>query len=96
MHDENWKRFFCLRQKVFDKIREVDDGCHKSYEGAMDVLFSFKNIYESDSVEETDVVEIQLHCYLLVSGRRATWHGKTFSEALDKAEEGINWILENN
>ena len=37
--NEDWKRFFKLREKVFNKIKEVDEGYHKSYEGAMDVTF---------------------------------------------------------
>lgn len=93
--NEDWKRFYQLRKKVFDKIREIDDGYHKSYEGAMDVTFCFKNIYEADSIEDVDVVKIELHCYLLINGRHESWEGKTFKEALDKASIGINRLIEN-
>ena len=39
-------------------------------------------------------VIIKLHCYLLIDGRHKEWYGRTFEEALDKAEAGINTILE--
>ena len=93
---EDWERFFKLRETVFEKIRAVDDGYHKSYEGAMDVLFGFNNVFESKSVRDTDVVEIELHCYLLLPNRHMKWAGKTFKEALDKAEYDLKWILDLN
>lgn len=79
----NWERFFKLRQKVFDMIREIDEGYHKSYEGAVDVRFCFKNIYEAENLDDLDFVEIELHCYLLINGRHKTFRGKDFETALD-------------
>ena len=87
--NEEWDRFYRLRQRVFDIIRAVDEGYHKSYEGAVDVQFCFQNIYEADSVMDIDFVEIELHCYLLVNGRHITFGGRSFSEAMDKFEAYI-------
>ena len=97
---QNWKRFFALRRRVFDAIDSIvndpdDDGYHKSYEGAMDVTFCFDNYFNADNDEHAIAgVKIELHCYLLINGRHEEWWGDTFEEALDKAEAGINDILE--
>lgn len=88
----NWERFFDLRRKIFKAIDKVDDGYHKSYEGAMDVRFIFNNYFESKNIDDLECVEIELHCYLLVNGRHITWTGKTFEEALTKAEEWFDNI----
>lgn len=95
MSEQDLKRFYEFRQKVFDLIRKVDDGYHKSYEGAMDITFSFPNIFEAESIQGIDFVEINLHCYLLINGRHECWKGRTFGEALDKAEawlKHVTWI----
>ena len=99
MTERDWQRFFKLRQRVFDAIEKIvtdpeDDGHHKSYEGAMDVTFCFDNYFNADNTYDTELVKIELHCYLLINGRHEEWEGRTFSEALDKAEEGINFLLE--
>ena len=84
--EEEWYRFYKLRERVFKLIKEVDDGYHKSYEGAIDIRISFANIFEADTVEDVDFVEIELHCYLLINGRHIAFDGRTFKEALDKFE----------
>lgn len=89
--NEEWERFYGLRQRVFDLIEKIDDGCHKSYEGAVDVRICFDNIYESEDVRSIGYIEIELHCYLLVNGRHITWEGHSFGEALNQFEE---WIIE--
>lgn len=88
---EEWKRFYGLRKKVFSLIEKVDDGYHKSYEGAIDVRICFDNIYEADSVEDISFIEIELHCYLLINGRHISWDGRTFTEALDKFEDWLKY-----
>lgn len=93
--DEEWKRFYRLRQRVFDLIRKVDDGYHKSYEGSVDVRICFENIFEAETVKDIGFVEIELHCYLLINGRHISWDGNTFTEALDKFEDWVNFIEEN-
>lgn len=87
--DKEWERFFSLRERVFTLIRKADEGYHKPYEGAVDVHLCFNNIYESKGVRDIDIVEIELHCYLLVDERHITWYGRTFEEAMDYFE---NWI----
>lgn len=86
---EEWERFYGLRQRVFDLIREEDDGYHKSYEGAIDVRICFDNIFEADSVRDVSFVEIELHCYLLINGRHMQWDGRNFTEALDKFDDWV-------
>lgn len=98
-NEQNWQRFFDLRRKVFKAIEKIvtdpeDDGYHKSYEGAMDVTFCFDNYFEAEDVTDVELVKIELHCYLLVNGRHAEWYGKTFAEALDKAEKDIDRIID--
>ena len=90
MNSTERERFLAFRKRVFDLIKKTDDGYHKSYEGAMDVRYSYSNIYESEeNVECLDFVEIELHCYLLVNGRHITWGGRTFDRAMEKAE---SWL----
>ena len=88
--NEEWERFYGLRQRVFDLIRKIDDGYHKSYEGAIDVRICFDNIFEADDVRDVSFVEIELHCYLLVNGRHIEWDGHNFTEALNKFED---WLV---
>ena len=87
---EHWERFFGLRQRVFDLIKKIDDGYHKSYEGAVDVRICFDNIYESEDVHSIRYFGIELHCYLLVNGRHITFEGDNFGQALDKFE---SWLI---
>lgn len=87
--NEEWERFYRLRERVFDLIREVDDGYHKSYEGAVDVRICFDNIYEADDVRDVSFIEIELHCYLLVNGRHISFNGHSFKEAMDKFEDWL-------
>ena len=88
----NLTRFFALRQRLFDLIRYVDEGHHKSYEGALDLTFSFTNVFESeDNPEPPDSVRIDLACYLLpFRGRSETFMGDTFDSALDNFEK---WLI---
>lgn len=85
-----WERFYGLRQRVFDLIKKIDDGYHKSYEGSVDVRICFDNIYESEDVHTTSFFEIELHCYLLVNGRHITFDGDNFGQALDLFEQWIS------
>ena len=94
MDEKDFRRFFKFRKDVFRLIEKVDEGYHKSYEGAVDLKFCYQNIYEAKNVEDIDCVEIELHCYLLVNGRHIAWEGKTLSEALDKAEAWLKHVTE--
>ena len=89
-------RFYSLRQRLFDLIRSVDDGYHKSYEGALDIVYSFSNIFESnENIEPPESVKIELHCYLLCNGRHEEFKGKTLDECMDKFEAWI-CVFEQN
>ena len=85
-------RFFTLRQQLFELIRYVDEGYHKSYEGALDLTFSFTNVFESNgNTEPPESVRIDLACYLLpLHGRSETFTGPTFNSALDDFEK---WLV---
>ena len=87
--NEEWERFYSLRQRVFDLIRKEDDGIHKSYEGAMDVRMSYWDIYRSKDIKDISFVEIELHCYLLLNKRHRTFSGETFTLAMDDLERWL-------
>lgn len=82
-----WQRFYTLRKGLFDLIERVDDGYHKSYEGAIDVTIAFDDIFSSDGPEDPPVFFIlEVHCYLLINGRHERYTSESFSECLDKFE----------
>ena len=89
--ERDFYRFDRLRDRVFKLIEKAlkdSDGCCKSYEGAIDLTISYPNYFED---EEEPSVHIELHCYLLVSGRHITFGGETMAKALDRFEA---WIKE--
>ena len=87
---KGFSRFFQLRERLFRLIEAVDEGYHKSYEGALDVCLSFPPVFESNgNPEPPELVKIELHCYLLCSGRHDEFVGKSFEECMDKFE---GWI----
>ena len=83
-------RFFKLRQAIFDKIKAAlqEDSHCKSYEGAM--LLGFPNYFEQDSEDSCMRCSVLLNCYVLGPVRHYEWYGRTFTEALDKAEKEID------
>ena len=85
-------RFFTLRQRLFDLIRYVNEGYHKSYEGALDLTFSFTNVFNSnDNPEPPESVRIDLACYLLpLEGRHEAFYGATLNDALNVFE---SWLV---
>lgn len=88
---DEFTRFYKLRERLFALIRKVDEGYHKSYEGALDVTLSFPSIYESDDIHAPpDKVTIELHCYLLCNGRHETFSGYSFGECLYEFERWIS------
>ena len=83
-------RFFTLRQRIFDLIRAVDEGYHKSYEGALDIVLSFPDYFTSEGTPEIpEVCRIELHCYLLCDGRHQEFVDHTFDGCLDRLEVQI-------
>lgn len=84
-------RFFLLRERLFNLIRLVDDGLHKSYEGALEITVSFPNFFESSgNPEPAEAVRIELYCYLLCNGRHDEFDGSSFEEAMDKFEAWLD------
>ena len=89
------KQFELLRAKTFAGIKKalaIDSHC-KSYEGAFEVLRLYTDYFEdAQAIKEPEVV-IRLHCYVLGPARHYEWKGKTFKEALARADYDItDWI----
>lgn len=85
-----------LRVNLFTAIREcleVDNYC-KSYEGALTIEIHFPSYFQ----ENGELLwNIHLSCYLIGPSRGYDWEGKTFEEALEKAEKDIyQWLKEHD
>ena len=89
------KQFELLRAKTFEGIKKalaIDSHC-KSYEGAFEVLCLYTDYFEDSQAIAKPEVVIRLHCYVLGPSRHYEWKGKTFAEALAKADYDITyWI----
>lgn len=92
-----WERFHNLREKTFAGIKkalEANDGYGKPYEGAFEVALEYPNFYDDPNAEVEPIVRIKLHCYILGPARHYEWTGKTFDDALNKADADITTWLE--
>lgn len=80
------KRFLALRSDLFEAIERAlkqDSHC-KGYEGQLAI--HWPNYFD-------DGYTITLDCCVVGPSRHYAWSGKSFSEALDKADEDIrSWI----
>lgn len=99
MNKAEHERFKALRKKVMDAVRwelTQNDGYGKSYEGTFELIVGYPNYYEDEEATQgPDSYCIRLHCYVLGPARHYDWFGKTFGEALTKAEREIgSWIKE--
>lgn len=94
----DFERFHRLREKTFAGIGKAlseNGGYGKSYEGAFEVIQEYSCFYDDVDAMRTPIVRIKLHCYILGPARHYEWSGRTFEEALDKAEADIDkWIAE--
>ena len=92
------QRFFALRKRLFDAIREAlaEDNHCKSYEGAFEITQCFPNYFDYEyETGNGCLFVIELHCYVVGPNRHYRWDGKTFEEALGKAERQIDsWLRE--
>ena len=92
----DFERFHQLREKTFEgiyKALEANDRYGKSYEGAFEVTQEYPNYYVDPDATSAPIVRIRLHCYILGPARHYEWAGRTFAEALSKAEQDIDgWI----
>lgn len=93
---DDYKRFLELRWKVLKVIGRNLDGGHKSYEGAMEIIYCFPNYFEVEGEQDyISSVIIELHCYVLGPARHYRWEGKTLGKALDKCRiELRSWGLD--
>lgn len=94
---KEWERFYALRTRLFGLIEAVDDGYHKSYEGAMEITVRFDNIYEAERGADSPPYDflLSVHCYLLINGRHEDFKGDTFTECLDRFEKAlVRWAKE--
>lgn len=96
----DYERFQNLRRKVMDGIAKAlkEDGYCKSYEGAFEVTTCFPNYFDDETATSgAEFYAITLHCYVIGPSRHYEWNGKTFAQALDKAELEIeSWLEESN
>lgn len=94
----DFERFHKLRKKTFDGIAkaiEANGGYGKSYEGAFEIMQEYPDFYVDPDATSAPIVRIRLHCYILGPARHYEWAGRTFVEALNKAEHDIDgWIKE--
>lgn len=88
----DWDRFYALRKELHSAINSVIETGEpgKSYEGEMAVTVQFPGVYD-----DRDEPEVRIHAdvYLVGPHRHYDWTGRTFSEALDRAEKEIRgWL----
>lgn len=89
---DDWARFVRLRAELFHEIAKslAEDGHCKSYEGAF--VVNLPNYFEERAANDSfgwlsgGAWTIELHCYLIGPQRHYRWEGKSFAEALHKAE----------
>lgn len=94
---KEWERFYALRTRLFELIQAVDEGYHKSYEGAMEITVRFDNIYAAEHGADSPPFDflLSVHCYLLIDGRHKDFEGETFAECLDQFEYAlVDWEKE--
>lgn len=96
---EHWARFVQIRSELFKAIAQslAEDGHCKSYEGAL--VIHLPNYFEESEATRgygwfgTGAWTIEMHCYLIGPNRHYRWEGKSFEDALHKAETDIRaWI----
>lgn len=94
---KEWERFYALRTRLFELIQAVDDGYHKSYEGAVDLTISFPDVFESEYNAKfpPEYYTLTVHCYLLINGRHKDFEGETFTKCLNQFEKALaDWAKE--
>ena len=89
----NKSRFDALRGRVARMIRKAleDDPCCKSYEGTWEVTVEYRDWFEDESGSLPPKWWcLTLHCYVLGPSRHYNWDGRTFAEAMSKAEYDVS------
>lgn len=94
----DWERLTELRKKINYAIglHLAQDAHCKSYEGAMQITYSFPNYFEDPTGKKPHfMVTLALDCYVLGPNRHYTWTSSTLNKVLDVAELTINeWLKE--
>ena len=89
---KDFDNFYALRTKLHDALKDAslhDPG--KMYEGEIELTFQFTGIYDNE--DKVEGVTIKAHFYLIGPYRHYEWHGRTFAEAIKKADTDITqWI----
>lgn len=88
---ESMNKFYKLREDLFKQIDKAleEDGHHKSYEGTLEITCCYPNRFEENGENKPNYWVIELHCYVIGPSRHYDWDGKTFEEALFKADKEI-------
>ena len=92
MTSEEIVLFLYLRRTVYEYIKDYlkDDGDHKSYEGAWELLTCYPSYFDSETFYDgPEAVVATLHCYVLGPSRHYEWRGRTWKEAFEKAKRDI-------
>ena len=96
MNHAEKEKFLRLRSMVGNYIEEYlkDDCGHKSYEGTWELTVCYPSYFDDETFQAgPEVYVVVLHCYVLGPGRHYDWHGKSWLEALEKAEADISsWV----
>ena len=79
---------------LYKDLVEEEDCYHKSYEGAIDLIYAYPNFFEShgenyELPEKPERVAIELHCYVLCNGRFDRFEG---SDLLEAAQKFSDWL----
>ena len=90
MTEKDYKRFLKLRLRLFKMIKSAleEDPCHKSYEGAIEIIGEFPNYFEVGEAIPMSF-EIRVHCYVVGPSRHYSFVGATAKQALDKFESAL-------
>ena len=82
----------------FIKKNLAEGAHHKSYEGRMELSFTFPSYFDDPDLVEEPYVNIHLSCYLLIPFPlcECDWNASSFEMALYKAEKDIYKLLDQN
>lgn len=90
-YEDIMERFAKCRRRVFALLKKQDLEFSKSNEGLIEIVKTYPDFFSSDTEKmNEESVSIVLYSYLLCSGRKEMFFGKSFEEALEKFEKWIS------
>ena len=97
LEEQLWIRFEALRTSVMEYIRRriQADSYYKSYEGKMEITFTFPSFFLDRELVEEPEVNIHLDCSMLIPKglSHCDWNAESFELALRNAEKDIyKWL----